>query len=428
MYDEIKNQKEKLDHPDSAIRLSSAVHRFQMPNINSQRKLSFARSFSTTGRHEKTRKLMLNADTSRKNLMEAVSAAKVSHERVVADSRRYRPLINQILVSCKVQPEMAMLDERLVFDWLSGLERSKDPFKSEAMMYDLVMCIACEGLGKAGVATESSIAGEFAAANREYAAAAGVFEFLADEYLPKWAARGSQVDDSSLPVECSVETAKGLSMLFKANGQQMAVATVLIKPGTPNYSLLAKLCLGIADQLEAFVTWMRDNAFKQMTRLEKDFFTLVTFQIQLQKSLSCYFHARSLWEEKQEYGLAIASLSEATVSIRTRASEAAIGVPDVLKIPSLRSLKKDLDDLRAHMALLLETWEKDNSAVYFEAVPRSVPEDKRLQAGISIGKAEKYHVKDPDPVLLSLAEEMLQRSDSDLARELQEKLNAGLES
>jgi len=427
MTDEIDIQNQKLDHPDSAIRLSSAVHRFQMPRINSERKLSFARSFSTTGSHETTRKLMLNADSCRKQLMEVVSATKVSHERVVAESRRYQPLINQILVSCKFQPEMAMLDERLIFDWLSGLERSNGPFKSEAMMFDLVMVIASEGLGKAGVATESSMAGEFTAANREYAAAAGIFEFLADEYLPKWAARGSQVDDLSLPVECSVETAKGLSILFKANGQQMAVATVLIRPGSPNYSLLAKLCLGIVEQLESFITWMRDNAFKQMARLEKDFFTLITFQIQLQKSLSSYFYARSLWEEKAEYGLAIASLSEATVSIRTRASEAADGVPDLSKTPSLRALKKDLDDLRMHMALLLESWERDNSAVYFEAVPRSVPEDKRLQTGISMGKVEKYHVKDPDLVLLSLTEEKLKRSDSDLARELQEKLNTGLE-
>jgi hypothetical protein len=250
---------------------------------------------------------------------------------------------------------------------------------------------------------------------------------LSDDQLPKWAARGAQVDEADLPVECCIETAKGLSMLFKANGQQMAVATVLIKPGTPNFSLLAKLCLGIVEQLEGFIAWMRDNAFKQMTRIEKDFFTLVTFQIHLQKSLSLYFHARSLWEQNQEYGLAIAFLSEATVAIRTRASEASDGIPDVARIPTLRALKKDLDDLRAHMALLLQTWEKDNSSVYFEAVPRSVPADKKLEKGVSIGKADKYRVKDADPVLLALPEDALKRSDSDLARELQEKLNAGLD-
>jgi hypothetical protein len=319
--------------------------------------------------------------------------------------------------------------ERLVFDWSSGIENQTSPksFKSEAIMYDLVMVVICEGLGKAGVATEYSVAGEFATASREYAAAAGIFDFLADDHLPKWIARGSKVDSDDLPVECSVETARGLSMLFKATGQQMAVATVLIKPGTPNYSLLAKLCLGIVEQLEAFITHMRDKAFKQMARIEKDFFTLTTFQIQLQKSLHLYFYARSLWDQQQEYGLAIGVLSEATVVLRTRDSAASEGVPDVAKVPALKALHKDLVDLRAHMAQLLKSWEKDNSSVFFEAVPQSVPLDKKLKAGVQIGKTEKYKIHDVEPVLLELPEDALKRSDSDLAREIQNKLNAGIE-
>jgi hypothetical protein len=315
----------------------------------------------------------------------------------------------------------------LIFEWNSGVENDTKYFKSEAIMYDLVMCVVCEGLGKAGAATEASVAGEFPAASRDYAAAAGIFAFLADDRLPKWVARGSHMDDDDLPVECSVGAAEGLKLLFMANGQQMAVATVLIKPGTPNYSLVAKLCLGVVEQLEGFVNHMRDKCFKQMTRMDKDFFTLVTFQIQLHKSLSLYFYARSLFEQNQEYGLAIAFLSEATVALRTRSHAASEGVPDVTQSNVLRGLSKDLKDLREHMALLLKTWEKDNSAVYFEKVPRSVPAEKKLAAGVQMKKMEKYKINEVEPVLLTLPEGLLERSDSDLARELQEKLNAGLE-
>lgn len=316
--------------------------------------------------------------------------------------------------------------ERLIFEWISGIESKPKGYRSEAMMYEMVMSIVCEGLGKAGVATETSVAGEFAAASREYAAAAGIFQFLAEDHLPKWVSRAAKTDGSDLPVECSIQTAEALTTLFKANGQQMAIATVLIKPGTPNYSLLAKLCLGVQEQLEHFISHMRENAFKEMARIEKDFFTLTTFQIQLQKSLSLYFHARALWDETG-YGLAIALLSEATVELRTRASDTAKGVPDVAQIPTLRGLNKDLKDLRAHMALLLQTWEKDNSSVYFEKVPQKVPADKKLAKGVQIGKAEKYSLADPEPLLLSLEEDDLKRSDSDLARELQERLNSGLD-
>jgi len=419
--------KEDLSHPDSAIRLASAVHRFKVPKMNPARRISFATSFATTGKHEKTRKLMLKADDQRTKLLDALLSAKVSHERVVAEARKYQPYIHQILVSCKFQPEMARLDERLVFEWMSGVESTQSYFKSEAIMMDLTMCLLCEGLGKAGVATESSMAGEFAAASREYAAAAGIFQFLAEDHLPKWIARGTKTSEEDLPVECCTSTAEGLSLLFRANAQQMAIATVLIKPGTPNYSLLAKLCLGIEEQLENYIKLMRKEAFAQMTRIEKDFFTLVNFQITLQKSLSYYFHARSLWDSG-DYGLAIAVLSEATVYLRTEdTSSSKRGMPDVARIPALQALLGDLNDLRSHMGLVLNSWEKDNSNIFFETVPRSVPTDKKLEKGIQLNKVEKYHFASVDPVLLSIPEGSLVRTDSDLARELQEKLNSGEE-
>ena len=113
---EWERPKVDLGHPDSAIRLASAVHRFRMPKPNPDRKLSFARSFRTAGSTEKTRRAILKADELRKKLTEAVSAGKVSHERVVADARRYQPLIHQILVSCKFQPEMARLDGKLEYE------------------------------------------------------------------------------------------------------------------------------------------------------------------------------------------------------------------------------------------------------------------------------------------------------------------------
>jgi hypothetical protein len=134
-----------LGHPDSCIRLASAVHRFKVPMIDPDQKLSFAKSFQTTGTHPKTKTLMLKvglknrsednillsfvsclffgshelshcllsllqADDARQKVASALEAQKVSHERVLNDSKRYLPFIHQILLSCKVQPEVARLD------------------------------------------------------------------------------------------------------------------------------------------------------------------------------------------------------------------------------------------------------------------------------------------------------------------------------
>lgn len=91
-------EKVNLDHPDAAIRLASVVHRFRVPQMSKNRKIVFAKSFATAGRHEKTRKLMLNSDDNRKRLQEACAAEKISSERVTNDARRYIPQIHNILV------------------------------------------------------------------------------------------------------------------------------------------------------------------------------------------------------------------------------------------------------------------------------------------------------------------------------------------
>ena len=49
-----------------------------------------------------------------------------------------------------------------------------------------------------------------------------------------------------------------------------------------------------------------------------------------------------------------------------------------------------------------------------------------IEKGHQLNKEEKFKISSVEPVLLSLTAEELKRSDSDLARELQEKLNAGL--
>lgn len=410
-----------LEHPDSAIRLASVVHRFRLPKI--ARQVNFVRSFNSVGSNNKTRKLMVGANDARDRLFEALSAGKLSAERVMNDSERYQPMIHSVLLSCKVQPEQARLDERLVFEWKSGIEGKPTAFKSEAMMYDFVMTVVCQGLGNATLSTEKSVAGDFAAASRGYAAAAGIFDNLAQEHLPKWISKGSNVDEDSLPLECQPEIAAALKTLFMANGQQMAVATLLMKEGKPNEGLVAKLCLGIAELLEDFVSQTRRAGADVLARMDTDFFGLIALEVAVQKSLSLYFQARMLWTD-QRHGLAIGMLSEAGVALRQRESAGAEGVPDISKSTALRPLMDDLKDLRSHMALLLRSWEKDNSSVYFESVPQRVPASEKIQEGIQMKKMAPFELKEAEPVLLALPKDkMMKRTDSDLARELQARLN-----
>lgn len=371
--------------------------------------------------------------------MKSRGSKTAPQESVVLAANDYLPLIHSVLLSCKFQSENAQLDQRLFFKWSSGFEatvnskKQQGDFSSEALMYELVMVVASIALGTAGTACDECIEGNFASAGRGFKKAAGVMQCLAEEELPKWIAKGSSVDNNKdLPCETNVGVCDGFRIFFLAVGQQMAVATVLVKPGVPNYSLLAKLTLGIAEQMESFVSTIRSKSALHMSRIDPHFFTLVTFQINLHKSLSKYFLARSLWDKADEYGLAIAILHEATLSCRTRDSPISAGLPEITSKSPLKALEQDLKDFRKHMTDLLTSWEHDNSKVYFTRVPTKVPEDRKLPKGLHMMKPEEYKLEDVDPVHLGPVEGAAagassnnEDSDEALARELQEKMNRG---
>eukprot|EP00978_Attheya_sp_CCMP212_P012142 scaffold30140_cov55-Attheya_sp.AAC.10 len=297
--------------------------------------------------------------------------------------------------------------------------------------------MATEAMGLAGSGADACMAGEFTEASRHLKAAAGVMKYLAEDQLPKWLSRGVNVDEKTMPAEASAGICDAFHILFLAIGQQMVVANVVAKHGTPNYMLLAKLCLGTSEHLEQFASKMRTKASVQKQLMDPSFFSLVAFQIAFQRSLSMYFQARGVWDTHEHYGLAISMLSEATVLLRTRESMTSRGIPDVDSSKTkLKALSKDLTDLRNHMQILLRSWETDNSTVYFESVPQSVPDDQRIKKGIMMLKPDPYTLIEPEPLPLSLPEHgnssmsaeekppvTHERSDSDLARDLDKMWN-----
>jgi len=392
-----------LAHPDSIIRLTSTILRFRCPEIGEGSKLNYARSFHTVGTHPTTAKVLKQAQSRREYLCRVASATGkgVDHKILTGAAQKYLPLVNQILMACQVQPENARLDEKLKFNWASGIEEKKSFFQSEAVMYELVMTIATEALGTAGMGCDACTEGDFAKASREFKRASGIFNYLATEKIPQWTENGCvQVD--GLPAEASIGVCEAFHTYFLAIAQQMAIATVLLKPGTPNYSLLAKLSLGVTEQLEAFTSIMRSKGSDQKAKIDSGFFTLVTFQIELQRGLSMYFFARHAWDVHHDYGVAISQMSEAISIVQTRSFPAGKGLPSPKDYTPLLRLESDVKDMRSHMVLALETWEKDNSNIYFEKVPLTLDKEGVLTRGVHMMKPDEYKLEDMEIIAFIL--------------------------
>lgn len=386
------------------------------------------------GTHDTTQKALKSADTNRNYLVKSLSSKSknVPHKTIQTAATRYIPSVYQILLSCRVQPENAQLDARLVFEWSSGIETKVRFFKSEALMYEFVMVLCTQALATAGNGSDECLVGKFTDACREFKKAAGIMDHLCNVQLPQWVAKSGDADDS-LPGEARAGTCEAFRSLYLGMAQQMAVATVLNKKDKiPNWSMLSKLGLGIAELFEEFVSVLRSKDALVKSRMDtENFFVLVSFQIQLQKSLSFYYHARHYWEDERDFGTAIAMMSKAIGMLRTRESPTSGGLPPIAKKSPLKAIENELEVVKKHMNVLLQDWEKDNSKIYFEKVPKKIPVEKVLSQGTILMKIEEYTLDPVDPLPLVLpkdAKRMNARaseiaSDEELARKLQEELN-----
>ncbi len=343
--------------------------------------------------------------------------------------------------------------ERLGFSWHSGIENHREKqklfFISEALMFELVLSVATYALSESNIGCDACVSGNFPEASRQFSKTAGIFQYLSEDLLPNWMAKSKQ--HAEMEKESLAETRVGVCVaftsLYMAMSQQMAVATILIKPGVPNYSLVGKLCLGIAEEFETFVSTLRSKSPMHLDRIDPAFLTLITFCINVQRALSLYFLARSLWIAS-EYGVAIAALDEATIAMRVRTSPEKRGLPEMEEKGPLSALVGEVNGFRLHMSTLMKSWERDNLLVYFDKVskrewvgcvvlfvmpnakisvilclrisciiyptihpsihamqvPPSVPSEKALKA-IQLKKAEQYILEMRDPLPLGVVVE-----------------------
>ena len=201
--------------PKSLLRLCTSLHAYRPGTIDSVSKLTFESAFkSAGGHHPNTSALLRSLSRSRLDLASSLTQT-TSPSSTLENSQRYLPLIRTLLLSCEVQPDTAVLDEKLEFRWRGGLEGDDlggtlgKVRTSQALMYEVTMTLGSISLSHASLACSASLKGDFSEGVKEFKNAANVMEYLRGTHLPQWVALGASTNPSDLPCECDVGCAKG---------------------------------------------------------------------------------------------------------------------------------------------------------------------------------------------------------------------------
>lgn len=287
-------------------RLATFAYRFPLP---AARLVKFSDCFDGSLGVPNTAALVSSMDRARHDLVHELASGTPSYDNAAAAAKRYVPLIGSTLYSLEQATDPVYLKKPMVFEWCSGIG---DPprtnwMSNQAVVWDKCMSLACEALSRADSVCGSGVDSlGYASAATQLRTAAGIFEHLRKEELPRWVGETSKVER---PPEVVEGICEGLSMYCLAEAQMMAVGKS-IKGGTAPPSLIAKLCLGVVSQLEACVSTLRSKGGTYYSHLGRPFLTHITFQLQLFRALTYKHLADDAWS-KDKYGLSIKHMKEA---------------------------------------------------------------------------------------------------------------------
>mmetsp|Transcript_12297 Transcript_12297/g.18421 ORF Transcript_12297/g.18421 Transcript_12297/m.18421 type:complete len:403 (+) Transcript_12297:32-1240(+) len=355
------------------------LYRFPLP---ATKIMSFKKCLSNELGYEDTLKAIEHMDQAREDIAIELAAGNPNYTNIIAGTQRYIPLITQILYSFEKSPPVS-LSVSLMFDWTTGIGINPrlNFIRSPVVIWDKCMSIVSQGLAHANAfhsmvrVVEGNADTLFMNAASELKKAAGTFLHAANVELPKWIVETTQKE---VFPETSSSVCEGLATFCLAEAQQMAIAKALTKDkATPN-SLLAKLCVGVAKLMDTSDTIFRNKGQKDYSKIGMPFLAHISLQSSLHRAMADSFLAADAWI-KSQYGLAIAHQKRAIV------------IFNKLPVPYNTSINFDLQNVRVESLSILESYEKDNSSIYFETIPEPNP----LPDGLIMFKPEPYILDEP---------------------------------
>lgn len=300
-------------------------------------------------------------------------AANGSIEAIIASVDAYIPLLLRLVTSMTLQKESLRLDRDLVFEWQGAIGDKMDFFKSNDVVFELLMVYHSKAMLHHRLAIsllEADSTSFLTEAGKHLLTAASVMDHMADKINSGGGRRFSSRAPN--PPELNVNVCRSMSAMFKGSAQMMSVAKASsIGSNTPG-SVLSRLCVGVVNSMKMAIDTMKDAVHPPQPFQSRLLLHMFVNQ-QIFTALSYQYHAQTLLDKK-EVGNCIgcclaakATLAEQSASVQLpwRTS----GLPRVGTTPGYTDIPAAVEMILGRIVELETTAERDNKFIYFQHVP-----------------------------------------------------------
>jgi len=311
----------------------------------------------------------------RRTVQLELASERFSPAATLAALQAYLPMISTLLESLNHQPRVPIVGE-LSFSWKGAFDTSSMHTQYTELAYEICMVLHSTSIMHYLIALDFLDANNLREASQQFLLAASVAKHLSQDFLPRWTNRSSK---SSPPPEIHEYSSMLFHHLCICAAQQCAIVTALRKPEGSQAAVLARLCSGVVRQAELALTMRPEVAASSGSgssgsRIDKEMYVHSCFLKELFSALAYEFQGQALMA-KSNTGSALASLSKACALLVQQGSPSSSASHDPSKsgLPAFRGSYIDIavpiEQLLVQIQAEASRAKLENEQVYFEPVP-----------------------------------------------------------
>ncbi len=203
------------------------------------------------------------------NMSQSLSSSSSDLEPKLQMVDTYIPYIAQLLHVVIHQPDIR-LEAPLSFEWRGSITTSEAPSRHAEVVYDLIMTLHTKAIlhYKLGALAARGGVERLPQAAQHFSMGASVIDYLYKSLIKRWTVHVTSVELRS--IEVNLEFNGAFLHLFRAAGQQVAIRKALAKEGGTPPSILSKLFISLADELNMWTRYRETISTEACSKIDSD--------------------------------------------------------------------------------------------------------------------------------------------------------------
>jgi hypothetical protein len=349
--------------------ISALLHNIIFGRVPTTNNINYVDLFKNEYKDETTMSFFINIEIIRKNMMLELSSSSSTILSKLNAIEPYIPLIYRLYDSIASQPAV-QINQSINYEWESSFSYPNGKMKRSEIIFDIISCLSLKSSlhYRYGMQllSQSNALDNINNVAKQCNLAASIMKYLATDLIPNWKSLKDDCNKSKSNIYRHPESyecvCRGFMSYFQASTQACCVYKAISKGDTP-MNLLAKLCIAVVMHIDKSIKEFSSNEYNH-DLLPSDLFNNLKFIKYFYLSLTRYYQSEDYYE-KGEIGKSLGCLNDSSNFLNNNNNNNDC-IPQL--IGSLAGVKDGAELLKKKVLQRFQQFDAENQIVQLQAM------------------------------------------------------------